>query len=297
MPAPLDSEEYIEQAHLFRVYRERLEDSVPAQDILASIQEEILATTKLPMAIDFLKGEIVHTGRISDGMARLSHYFTPFQSYVIGKAEEERSKFDLRIALQILEQEATYRAGTPTRPGLFVYQFECLARNRLGYDKGMAAMAADPMYDDEWSEWIRRIRLRLGTTDFADLVYYRSEQYLIDRRRRSGEPDWQSSHPIFFGEREGRIAKANAGKDPLYMFAALQRQLGYPAVPRPKPRDAGPLLPPQVEQRLQRMEERIKLLEMENKGGIDLSRFSSLNDPARKTDGSGDALSSREGAH
>ncbi len=273
MPDQLDREEYIEQAYFFRVYRERLDDSMPAQDILASIHEEILATTKLPMAIDFLKGEIVHTGRISEGMARISHYFTPFQSYVVGRAEEDKSRFDLRIALEVLEREAEYRAGSPTPAGLFVFQFECLARNRLGYDRGLLAMSQDPFYGTEWQEWIRRLRMQLGTTDFTDLVYYRSEQYVLDRRRTSGDESWQASFPIFFGVREGRIAKANRGRDPLYMFAALQRQLAYPAVPRPKLRPTGSLLPPQVEQRLQRMEERIKLLEMEQKGGLDLSAF------------------------
>lgn len=274
----LDREEYIEQAYFFRVYRERLESNVPAQEILSAIHEEILATTRLPMAIEFLRGEIVLTGRISDGMKRLGHYFAPFQTYVMSKAEEERSKFDQKIALDVLAKEAEYRATSPTSAGLFIYQFESLARNRLGYDYGMLAMSEDPLYSAEWKEWIRRIRMRLGTTEFTDLIYYRSEQYVLDRRRQSGEPEWQASYPIFFGAQEGRIAKANKGRDPLYMFAALQRQLGYPAVPRANPRATGPLLHPAVEQRLLRMEERIKLLEMENKEGIDLSKFAPPSD-------------------
>lgn len=275
----LDREEYVEQAYFFRVYRERLEANVPSQEILASIHEEILATTKLPLAIEFLRGEIVHTGRISDGMKRIGHYFTPFQTYVMSKAEEDRSKFDQKIALEILAKEAEYLAGTPATAGLFVYQFECLARNRLGYDFGMLAMSEDPFYPPDWKEWIRRIRMRLGMTEFTDLIYYRSEQFVQDRRRRSGDAEWSPSYPIFFTAQEGRIARASAGRDPLYMFAALQRQLGYPAVPRNNPRATGPILHPAVEQRLLRMEERIKLLEMENKGGIDLSKFAPPPDP------------------
>ena len=74
MRAPiLDREEYIEQAYFFRVYRERLQENVPSQEILQTIQEEILATTRLPMAIDFLRTEILHSGRISDAMQRLPH--------------------------------------------------------------------------------------------------------------------------------------------------------------------------------------------------------------------------------
>src|SRR5690606_38381616 len=126
-------EEYIEQAYFFRVYRERLSDNVASQEILASIHEEILATTKLPMAIEFLRGEILLTGRICDGMSRLSHYFTPFQAFVMAQAEADRSRFDQTIALAILEREAKYRAESPTPAGLFIFQFECVARNRLGY--------------------------------------------------------------------------------------------------------------------------------------------------------------------
>lgn len=271
--APLGREEYIEQAYFFRVYRERLDEDLPAQEILSSVYEEILATTKLPMALEFLKGEILLNGRISDGMAHLSHYFAPFQTFVISQAEEERAKFDQRIALQILEREAEYRAESPTPAGLFIYQFESIARNRLGYDKGMAAMAEDPLYDDNWRNWILKTRLRLGTTEFADMIYYRSEYFVQERRRTTGRSDYEPSAPILFGSQEGRIAKANRGKDPLYLFAALQRQLGYPSVPRSKRADEEEQLPPALEQRFVRLEKRIQLLESETKGKLDLSEF------------------------
>ena len=41
----LDREEYIEQAYFFRTFHERLDESLPSQEILSSIREEILATT------------------------------------------------------------------------------------------------------------------------------------------------------------------------------------------------------------------------------------------------------------
>lgn len=273
----LDREEYIEQAYFFRVYRERLEDNVPAQEVLAGIGEEVLATTKLPMAIDFLKGEILLTGRISDGMARLTHYFTPFQTFIMSKADSDKSRFDQKIALLVLEREAEYRAGDPSNPptpaGLFIYQFECIARNRLGYDAGMVAMAGDPLYDDDWREWIVKSRLRLGSTDFADMIYFRSEHYVNEQRRLTGRDDFCPSYPVLFAAQEGRIAKANRGKDPLYMFAALQRQLGHPAVPRAKAKPKGPVIHPALEDRLQRLEQRLQLLELEQKGELDLSQF------------------------
>lgn len=274
MPVPLlDREEYIEQAYLFRVYRERLDENLAAQDILTSIGEEVLATSKLPLAIDFLKGEILLNGRISDGMARIPHYFTPFQTFVMSKAEDDKARFDIRIALQMLEREAEYLAGTPTQAGLFVYQFECIARNRLGYDGGMTAMSRDPFYSSEWSGWILKVRLRLGTTDFADLIFYRSEHFVNDRRRRTGNPDYNPSYPIFFGVQEGRIARANRGKDPLFMFAALQRQLGFPSVPRAKAKPAEPIFHPALEERLQRIEKRLQIFESERKGDFDVSEY------------------------
>lgn len=268
---PLDREEYIEQAYFFRVFHERLEENLPAQEILQDLREEILATTKLPLALDVLRSELLHAGRIGHGMTHLAHYFAPFQAFVMNRAEEDRSKFDQRTALQILEREARYRAEGPSPAGLFVFQFECLARNRLGYHDGIAAIAADPCYDADWRDWILKTRSQLGSIDFADLIYFRSEAYVEERRRTSGN-EYQPSVRILFGRQEGRIARANRSKDPLYLFAALQRQLGYPAVPRARSlRDLQ--LPPHLEQRLQRLEKRLQLLEAESKGKLDLSEF------------------------
>ncbi len=252
----LDREEYIEQAYCFRAFRERIEDNVPSQEILAGLSEELLNTTNLPKAIDFLRGEILHTGRLSPGMARLGHYFTAFQTFVVSRAEEERSRFDQKTALQALERLAEYLSGNPVPAGLFIYQFECIARNRLGYDRGMKAIADDPCYDEAWRDWIMKVRLRLGSTDFGQLIYYRSEQFVEEKRKRNAK--YKPSYPILFGAKEGRIAKANRGKDPLYMFAALQRQLGHPAVPRVRAVDPGPIIHPALEQRLQRMETRLE---------------------------------------
>jgi hypothetical protein len=268
----LDREEYIEQAYFFRTFGERLDENLPAQEILDAIREEILATTKLPMALDVLRGELLHSGRLSLGMQHLQHYFTPFQAFVMHISEEDRTKFDQRIALHILQREAKYRSENATPAGLFIYQFECVARNRLGYHHGLEAIASDPLYDDQWRDWIKKVRLRLGENDFADLIYFRSEWY-VEEKRRNGRPDYQPTGPVLFGRQEGRIAKANRGKDPLYLFAALQRQLGYPAVPRVRSHESQFKLHPQLEQRLQRLEKRLQLVEGEAKGQVDLSEF------------------------
>ena len=267
----LDREEYIEQAYFFKTFLERLDEDLPSQEILMSIKEEILATTKLPMALDVLRGEMLLKGRLCEGMAHLGHYFTPFQTFVMRQSEEDKTKFDQRVALQILEREARYRGENGKPAGLFVYQFECLSRNRLGYDRGMTAMADDPVYDSDWRDWILRARLQLGSVEFADMIYFRSE-FWLEERRKLVDPNESSNAPLLFGRQEGRIAKANRGKDPLYLFAALQRQLGYPAVPRSKS-SKDLKLPPHLELRLQRVEKRLQMIESESKGKLDLTEF------------------------
>jgi hypothetical protein len=276
MPAALlDRDEYIEQAYFFRVCRERAVENAPAQEVLLGLKDEVLATTRLPLAIDFLLGELNHTGKMGTGMARLSHYFTGFQAFVVQRAEDEDSRFDMRVALEILEREAEYRASdSPTPQGLFVFQFECISRNRLGYDQGMQALAEDPLYGPDWRDWILRIRRELGTVDFADLIYLRSQHRVDAVRRRTKNPDYQPTFAVLFGTQEGKIARANRGKDPLYMFAALQRHLDYPRVPRPRPPRTGPQFEPQIETRFQRVENRLAIIESEGRAqGIDLSQF------------------------
>jgi hypothetical protein len=268
----LDREEYIEQAYLFRVLRERLAvEGLATQEVLEHVGQEILATTRLPYAVQFLTAEVKHSGLLSTGFARLPHYFAPFQAFVVRCTEDEKLRFSMETALLVLQREAEYRAGEPTPSGLFVFQFEVLCRNRLGYDEGLAAMRADPFYPPEWHEFVETIRQQIGEVDFAEMVYLRSELYVNDRRRQ--EPDYEPPLPPVFGPKEGRIAGANRSKDPLYLFAALQRQLNYPQVPRPKPRDDLSAKLEVIQARLRELEARLKLVEGELRGQIDLSQF------------------------
>ena len=112
MAAVLDREEYIEQAYFFNILRERIAANMPTQEVLERVHEEILSTTRLPLAIQFLATELKHSGLLSSGFARLSHYFTPFQAFVIRQTEEDRLKFNIDSALLVLEREARYRAAT-----------------------------------------------------------------------------------------------------------------------------------------------------------------------------------------
>jgi hypothetical protein len=268
----LDRDEYVEQAYLFRALLERLPDGVPLQDALYHIKQEILSTTRLPMAIDFMLTELKHTGMVSTAMARLAHYFHPFQTYVMQEAESERGRFDLRIALQLLQAEADYRARGATPQGLFLFQFEALSRNRLKYDTGLLAVANDPLFDEPWREWIMTVRRQVGLVDFADMIFVRSEHFLT-RLRQLNKDEEPPKHAILFGEKEGKIAFANRQRDPLYLFSALQRHLGYPAVPRPKIAEDPTETLIGLARRMERAEIRIKLLEEEGKGGIDLNKL------------------------
>jgi hypothetical protein len=136
-------------------------------------------------------------------------------------------------------------------------------------------MMADPLYSEEWSRWIARLAGSLGERELAEIVYGAS-QHFQNRRTTARKPGEQVAEKsddgtvavvakALFGDQEGRIAKANIGRDPLYFFAALQRQLNYPAVPRSSQAEADEdkKLPPFLEARLNKIEQRLKINEME----------------------------------
>ena len=288
----LAREEYIEQSYLFRTLGERMLDGVATQEALKNLGHEILATTKLPLAIDYLVSDLKLTGTIAPAMRQLNHYFTAFQTFVITEAEDEEGRFDLRTALVILEREARYLAEGGTPEGLFLYRFECLSRNRLDYMRGLLATANDDIFNTDWTAWITMVSRQVGLVDLADLIYIRSDELL---RRQKGRASFHThdatqneeysdtkNNAVLFGEKEGRIAWANRGKDPLYLFAALQRQLGYPVVPKPKRPQPQAESPALMARRIDRLELRVKLLEEETKDGIDLSQFDPKNQPFKQ---------------
>ncbi len=267
----LEREEYIEQAYFFQTFRERLIDGLPAQDILARIGEELLSTTKLPLAVSFLHIELKANGQFGPAMAKLGHYFTLFQAHVVSQAEQELSRFAMEQALLVLEREAKFKTESPALPALFVFHFEAIARNRLGYTRGLAAIAADPYYTEDWSDYILTVRARLGDVDFADLIYVRSAYYVKERSRLN--PEFVPKFPTLFGEKEGKIARANRGRDPLYLFSALQRQLGYPEVPRPRRPDELEARVVLLEQRMAQLENRLKVAESDMQHDVNLSQI------------------------
>lgn len=270
----LAREEYVEQAYFFRILLERLGQNLPLQELMEQVKFEILAATKLPMAIDLLLGELKHSGQMQGGMRMLKHYFVAFQTFLIAEAELDRGRFDYRTGLQILAAESLYRSQPQWCPqGLFFFQFEAICRNRLNYDRGLKAMSEDPAYPAEWQEWLLILRRQLGLVDLADMIFVRSQLY-VERRQRFAETELEA--PVLFGLAEGKIANANRRKDPLFLFAAMQRHLGYPAVPRLEPIDPIPSLVPQLQRRIERLEMRLKLMEEEQRGQLDITKYYQL---------------------
>ena len=90
---PLQRPEYVEQAYLYQLLRERTAEQIPIQELLAQIRFELLSTNNLPIAIDYLLTELKHSGLMSPAMIKLAHYFTPFQAYLVSEAEQETGRF------------------------------------------------------------------------------------------------------------------------------------------------------------------------------------------------------------
>ena len=264
----LKREEYIEQAYFFEIVGERLPQQIPLQDVIEQVRDEVLATTKLPLALDYMLAELCHSGTLHPAMRQLEHYFTPFQTYLMEEAESDDGKFDLRTAVQVLKREVEYRAESPTRTGLFMFQLECLCHNRLKYDAGLKAISDDPIYNQDWKDWILIVRRQIGIVDLADLIYVRSWHLA---KIQTTDPD--PGQAVLFGEQEGRIAHANRHKEPMFLFAALQRQLAYPKVPRPSVEEdsANRLLV--LERKLDQLTQRMKLVEDDSRDSVDLSKF------------------------
>ena len=270
--AQLNKEEYVEQVHLFRAMHQRLSPHQPIQEVLYQLRQEILVTTNLPRAIDFLLAELNHAGQMGPAMARLSHYFSSFQAFLVQNAEKDTGRFDMQMAALILEHDARLRSTAAPPVTQFFFQFECLCRNHLSYDHGLAAMSLDPVYDKAWAAWILQIRHRLGIVDLSDLIYVHSQHYANELQRRGQSVE--QGQAILFGESEGRIALANRGREMLMMFSALQRQLGYPPAPRRERTHSAEESLEKLQRLLGRLEVRVKLLEEEQREkGIDLTKF------------------------
>ena len=174
-------------------------------------------------------------------------------------------------ALLVLEREAKFKSEAPSLPALFVFQFEAIVANRLGYNKGLAGMAADPFYTEEWKDYILTLRTRLGDVDFADLIFVRSEQFVRERRRLN--PDFIPKFPVLFGEKEGKIARANRGRDPDVPLRRTPAPAWLPrGPPHPPPRRARGPRARSSSRSIAQLENRLKIAESDIHQDIDLSQ-------------------------
>ena len=242
----------------------------PSQEILARVGEELLSTTKLPLAVSFLHTEIKGSGLMAPAMARIGHYFTAFQTHVIGQAEIAMSRFSMEQALLILEREAKYKADGPSLAGLFIFQFESLSRNRLGYTRGLAAMAQDPFYTEDWSDYILTLQTRLGDVDFADLIFVRSDYFVQRATEAQPRVRAQVSRPLRRAGGEDRPGQPRPRPDvPLLGTPAPAWLSRSPAPRRPDELEARVLL---LEQKIAQLENRLKVAESELNQDVDLSQ-------------------------
>jgi len=85
-------------------------------------------------------------------------------------------------------------------------------------------------------------------------------------------PDCSPKFPILFSEEEGKISRANRGRDPLHLFAAPGRQLGYPEVPRPRRPDEAEARIALLGRRAVLFENRCKALGLEGPRDINLGQ-------------------------
>ena len=97
------------------------------------------------------------------------------------------------------------------------------------------------------------------------MIFYRSQFYRLQNA--------ESDVVVLFGEREGRIAFASRYRDPIFLFSALSRHLGYPGVPHQKRavEEENPL--PLLQRRIEHLESRLQLMEEELRGGVQLNKY------------------------
>ena len=267
---------------------ERLRENMPAQEILGIVREEILATTKLPMAIDFMLAELRHLGAFSARpWSGCTHYFTPFQCFVMQEAENDTAAVrPARRARNPRPRGRVPRRGRRRGRACSSTSSKCSAATGWATTRGWRPSPATRRIDETWRNWILTVRRQIGMVDLADLIFVHSEFYHERKpQRRAGRPRPSADAPHGRGARPRAFRRCSAsrkaaspgpigGKDPLLLFAALHRQLGYPEAPRAAA--GGPRGAACCRRWLagsNSSKRRLKLVEEEQRGGINLEQF------------------------
>ena len=228
----LEREEYIEQVYFFRTLRERLIDGLPSQEILARIGEELLSTTKLPLAVSFLHVDMKGIG--VDGAGHGADQ--PLFHAVPGPRRQPGRERHEPVSDGTSPARPGARSQVQIRRAVAAGAFSCfssrrLSRNRLGYNKGLAGMADDPIYSDDWKDYILTLRTRLGDVDFADLIFVRSEQFVRERRRLN--PDFVPKFPSSSARKRERSPVPTAGAIRCTSSRPSSASSGTPRSPAP----------------------------------------------------------------
>ena len=142
---------YVEQAYFFRTFLKRMADNMPAQEVLESLHQELLSSTRMPMAIQFLATEIKHSGLLATGLERLPHYFTKFQAFSSPEAEDEGRRIIMPTARSSSSRRRRNQAN-PDRPGCSSTSSKHSSEPPRYLD-GIIAMEDDPLYDADWTEY------------------------------------------------------------------------------------------------------------------------------------------------
>ena len=137
----LDHDEYVEQAHFFRTLGERLPQNMPLQDLLLSCRTRSWRPRScLRVGVSARRAETFRRDRRGDGEAAAL-----FHARSRPTSCRRRKTSEVVLTCGWLSNccacEAEYLARGATRQGMFMYQFECLCRNRLRYERGLDAMA------------------------------------------------------------------------------------------------------------------------------------------------------------
>ena len=268
----LDREEYIEQAYFFRASASGSPTTCRPRTSSPRLHEELLTTTRLPYAVQFLAAEIKHTGPARQRVREAAALLHPFQAFVIRQAEEEKQRFPMADGAAGAGTRGRVPGRAADQPGLFVYQFETIARNRLGYIDGLAAMAADPLYDADWRATSTSSAGRSATSTSRDLVYLRSELYVTEQRRAN--PAYEPSRAAALRREGGEDRQGQPRPRPAVPVRRAAAATRLPRGAAVTQRDDGKTRSwSKIETKLRELETRLKLAEGELRGNIDLSQF------------------------
>ena len=146
-------------------------------------------------------------------MSRLSHYFLLIRPLSFNRLKMIAVDSTCKLPwLSCNRRQISYRIRRPRS-----FSINSRRLRRLPFDR-TSAMAKDPIFDPDWSEWIYIVRRQVGIVDLADLIF--GERSLF----RAVSATWPKVMRSLATKRADRWA---IGTNPLLLFAALQRHLGY----------------------------------------------------------------------